>query len=117
MSNRLAKRVVARRWARECYEAVEDKAAFAQCVAELAAPPEPPKPDPLQPMTDAEARAFSATIVRDWKYKGQPVSAVPLAYAEALAYPTRRQREFLRDLRRYLESPAIKRLREQDDDE
>ena len=63
---------------------------------------EAPKP---KPMSDAQARAFGATLMPFGKHEGWPIMELPLAYLCFLVDPS----EFRTNLGRYLDNPEIRR--------
>jgi len=62
----------------------------------------------MEPMTDAQAKAFGASKMPFGMHNGRRVDEVPIDYLERVADPN----EFQRALRRYLNSPRIKAERE-----
>jgi hypothetical protein len=65
------------------------------------------------PMSEAEARMFAATTLGFGSHADTPIGELPLMYLEWLAD---RSRQTWRDLDRYLNSPAVKRERQDETD-
>lgn len=102
-------RIDARRWAEECYMAVEDQAAFAERVDELhnGIPEPPPK---AIPMTDAEARAFEDMTIWFGVHKSHRIGDVPIEYLQRLTDPPgEKMQDFLQQIKRYLTNATIAR--------
>ena len=116
MDNPMAARVVARRWAEECYESIEDKEAFAERVWQLSGIPSIPsfKP-PIVPMTDEEVRAFEKTSIWFGAHSGKPIENVPLHYLCSLTDPpTGNMLCFMEKVKRYLKNPGVRRMLEEE---
>jgi hypothetical protein len=79
-------------------------------VKPLAAIPEE-KPEPVKPMTEQEAAAFGKTFMEFGEFRGQPVDSVPVDRLEWYADASRGN---YRQLHRYLNSPRVKRERDND---
>lgn len=78
----------------------------------FATPDKPATPPILEPMTDVEARRYGDTRMSFGQYDGVPISDVPLDYLEWLSDSNH---TMFRNLHRYLNSPAVKRQREERD--
>jgi len=68
-------RIEARRWAEECYEAADNKAAFAERINQLHNPPKP-----SLPISDAEMQTLSNLRMPWGKHTNEPLHKIPLGY-------------------------------------
>jgi len=116
MDNPMAARVEARRWAEECYAAIEDKGAFAERVQQLVGntPAQSIKP-PIVPMTDEESSAFEKTSIWFGAHSGKPIENVPLHYLCSLTDPpSGNMLCFMEKVKRYLKNPGVRRMLEEE---
>ena len=106
-------RVQSRRWAEECYDAASDKPAFVQRVIQLGGT-EPKPISPIVPMTGTEVKQFECEKIFFGVHKGKQVGDVPLSYLVRLTDPSEEIAEFLSKIRRYLRTPEVKSVLDQE---
>jgi len=83
--------------------------------ANLNVPVEPPPKKPIEPMSDAQAKAFDARAIPFGKHAGSLVSTIAHCDPQYLIWLADAPNEFQQDLKRYLRNTDVARDLEGDD--
>jgi len=112
------RRIAARRWAEEYWKAADDREVFCQRVIQLRQSvriiPKPIERAQINPMSDAEAKAFEARTIEFGAHRGSKIGDLLLAYLCRLIDPSPDRDLFLLSVHRYLRNPAVKRRAEEE---